>query len=175
MTSSETKYLAARVMPPSGLAGGRPSPRTNCYLPAGPSGAGVTLGDHPRVNSRECRSPVLRIPCKHFATGGPAFLKQLRRHFIQRDRYILSRQIASQTEASEPGATGRQARVACLRRRAWMLVFSSAEMTNSPSCNGSPCHSRAYRSSRRPAFSAKLGSRGKIQLRWYQGRMARGQ
>jgi hypothetical protein len=29
-----------------------------------------------------------------------------------------------------------------------------------------------FANSSRPAFSAKLGSRGKIQLRWYQGRMA---
>src|SRR5580658_8344315 len=53
-----------------------------------------------------------------------------------------------------------------------MLVFSSAEITNSSSSNGLPSHWRAYRSSMRPALSAKLGSRGKIQLQWYQGRMA---
>jgi hypothetical protein len=37
---------------------------------------------------------------------------------------------------------------------------------------GSPSHMRAYRSRMRPALSAKLGSRGKIQLRWRQGRIA---
>src|SRR5438552_3560289 len=38
--------------------------------------------------------------------------------------------------------SARQLCVACLRRRAWMLVFSSAEITNSSFCNGLPCHHR---------------------------------
>src|SRR6516165_1328260 len=56
---------------------------------------------------------------------------------------------------------GRQGWVGCLRRRAWMLVFSSAEITNSSSLRHLPCQPRAYRSSSRPAFSAKSGWRGK--------------
>src|ERR1035438_7917411 len=38
-----------------------------------------------------------------------------------------------------------------------MLVFSSAEITNSSSSKGLPSQWRAYRSSMRPALSAKLG------------------
>ena len=45
-------------------------------------------------------------------------------------------------------------------------------MTNSELCRGSPSQSRALRSSIRPAFQAKSGSRGKIQLRCGQGRRA---
>src|SRR5712691_2049721 len=53
-----------------------------------------------------------------------------------------------------------------------MLVFSSAEMTNSSFWRGLPFQERPYRSRMRLALTAKLGSRGKIQVRWYQGRMA---
>ena len=56
--------------------------------------------------------------------------------------------------------------------RAWMLVFSSALMTNSSSCSGRPSHSPAYRSRTRAALAPKSGSRGKIQLRWVQGLIA---
>ena len=63
------------------------------------------------------------------------------------------------------GVSGRHLSVACLRRRAWMLVFSSAEMTNSSSFKALPSHSRAYKSSIRLALVANSGSRGKIQLR----------
>jgi hypothetical protein len=45
-------------------------------------------------------------------------------------------------------------------------------MTNSSSFRALPCHSRAYKSSTRPALIANSGSRGNTQLRWYQGRMA---
>jgi hypothetical protein len=54
----------------------------------------------------------------------------------------------------------------------WMLVFSSAEMTNSSFLRGLPFQERSYRSRIRLALTAKAGSRGKIQLLWYQGRMA---
>jgi len=50
-----------------------------------------------------------------------------------------------------------------------MLVFSSALMTQSAGDRGRPPHHPAYRSSTRPAFSAKHGSRGKSQLRCRQG------
>ena len=54
----------------------------------------------------------------------------------------------------------------------WMLVFSSAEMTNSSLFRGLSFQERSYRSRIRLVLTAKAGSRGKIQLRWYQGRMA---
>ena len=53
-----------------------------------------------------------------------------------------------------------------------MLVFSSVEMTNSSSRSGSPCQRRSYRSRIRPALTWKCGSRGKIQQRCCQGRIA---
>src|ERR1035441_2240547 len=53
-----------------------------------------------------------------------------------------------------------------------MLVFSSAEMTNSSLLRGFPSQERSYRWRIRLALTAKAGSRGKIQLRWYQGRRA---
>ena len=59
-----------------------------------------------------------------------------------------------------------------LRSRAWMLVFSSVEMTNSSSRRGLPCQRRSYRSRMRPALSWKCGSRGKIQQRCCHGRIA---
>src|SRR6266545_6935171 len=63
-------------------------------------------------------------------------------------------------------------RVGWQRQRAWMEVFSSAEMTYSSPSSGAPSNSRAYRSSTRAAFRSKSGSRGKIQDRKVQGRMA---
>lgn len=63
-------------------------------------------------------------------------------------------------------------RVLWQRLRAWMLVFSSAEMTNSSSCRAVSSHTRAYRSRIRPALAANCGSRGKIQHLCCQGRMA---
>jgi hypothetical protein len=62
--------------------------------------------------------------------------------------------------------------VGCLRRRVWILLFSSAEMTNSRALRGRPCQRRSYRSRIRPALAAKSGSRGKLQLRCRQGRSA---
>ena len=56
--------------------------------------------------------------------------------------------------------------------RAWMLVFSSALMTNSSFRRGWSSHRLAYRSNIRPALGTKSGSRGKIQVRCCQGRMA---
>ena len=53
-----------------------------------------------------------------------------------------------------------------------MLVFSSALRTKSSAVNGAPSQHRAYRSRMRPAFSAKAGSRGKIQVRCCHGRIA---
>src|SRR6266516_1294768 len=53
-----------------------------------------------------------------------------------------------------------------------MLVFSSALTTNSSDLRGWPCHCRAYKSRMSPAFVAKFGSRGNIQQRCCQGRMA---
>ena len=58
---------------------------------------------------------------------------------------------------------------AWIRARAWMLVFSSAESTNSSSRNGGFCQTPSYRSNKRPALAAKSGSRGKIQQRCCQG------
>src|ERR1035437_2297941 len=59
-----------------------------------------------------------------------------------------------------------------MRSRAWMLVFSSVEITNSSSRSDCPCQRRSYRSRIRPALAWKCGSRGKIQQRCCQGRMA---
>ena len=71
------------------------------------------------------------------------------------------------------GAPGtRQAGWGCLRTRAWMLVFSSVESTNSSARRRLPSQRLAYRSRMRPALSANCGSRGKIQVRCCQGRMA---
>src|SRR5829696_2043887 len=64
------------------------------------------------------------------------------------------------------------ARVGWQRQRAWMEVFSSAEITNSPGSSRRPWKRRAYRSSTRPALTAKSGSRGKIQERCRHGRIA---
>src|SRR6266446_3562684 len=56
--------------------------------------------------------------------------------------------------------------------RAWMLVFSSALRTWSLGPRHWPCHLPAYRSKMGPAFSAKWGSRGKIQYLYCHGLMA---
>src|SRR3989449_1806912 len=53
-----------------------------------------------------------------------------------------------------------------------MLVFSSADRTQSSVDNGSPSQTPAYRSRMGPAFIAKSGSRGNSQLRWRHGRIA---
>ena len=63
-------------------------------------------------------------------------------------------------------------RVGWQRQRAWMEVFSSAEMTNSPGAKRRPPKRRAYRSSTTAALAAKSGSRGKIQERCRQGLIA---
>src|SRR5215216_3110634 len=60
-------------------------------------------------------------------------------------------------------------RVGWQRQRAWMEVFSSAEMTNSPGSKRRLWNRRAYRSSTTAALAAKSGSRGKIQERCRQG------
>src|SRR5919109_73601 len=74
--------------------------------------------------------------------------------------------------STRAGWPGRGAKEACFRMRAWMLVFSSAESTNSSSRRGRPSHCLAYRSRMRPAFEINFGSRGKIQVRCCQGRIA---
>jgi hypothetical protein len=53
-----------------------------------------------------------------------------------------------------------------------MLVFSSAERTNSLALSLRPFQMRWYKSKMRPALDSKSGSRGKIQQRCCQGRMA---
>ena|SRR5437667_8477162 len=53
-----------------------------------------------------------------------------------------------------------------------MLVFSSAERTNSLALSLRPFQMRWYKSKIRPAFDSKCGSRGKIQQQCCQGRMA---
>jgi len=58
------------------------------------------------------------------------------------------------------------------RHRAWIEVFSSAEITNSDGCRGFPSHRFAYRSRTLEALASKSGSRGKIQLLKVHGRMA---
>lgn len=58
------------------------------------------------------------------------------------------------------------------RQRAWIEVFSSAEITYSSFRSGTLSNSRAYRSSTRAAFRSNSGSRGKIQDRKVQGRTA---
>src|SRR5215217_6529826 len=60
-------------------------------------------------------------------------------------------------------------RVGWQRQRAWMEVFSSAEMTNSPGSSRRPWNRRAYSSSTTAALAAKSESRGKIQERCRQG------
>src|SRR6266566_7625838 len=53
-----------------------------------------------------------------------------------------------------------------------MLVFSSAERTNSLAPSLRPFQMRWYKSKMPPALASKSGSRGKIQQRCCQGRMA---
>src|SRR5262252_5064395 len=72
-------------------------------------------------------------------------------------------------EAARPGAGGR---AGWQRRRAWMLVFSSALRMWSLGPRGTPCHMPAYRSRIGPALAAKWGSRGKIQYLYRHGLMA---
>src|SRR5438093_4135643 len=72
-------------------------------------------------------------------------------------------------EAGRPIAGGREG---WQRMRAWMLVFSSALRTWSLGPRNWPCHLPAYRSRIGPAFSAKWGSRGKIQYLYRHGLMA---
>src|SRR5579863_4567863 len=97
--------------------------------------------------------------------------KILARCTSQAARYCRAppRSYSCSTRVSRPAAG---ARVWWQRTRAWIEVFSSAEITKSRLPNRFPSHSRAYRSRTRPALVAKLGSRGKIQERWRQGRMA---
>jgi hypothetical protein len=59
---------------------------------------------------------------------------------------------------SELAWTGWQGR---MLSSAWMLVFSSAESTNSSSRRGRFSQCLAYRSRMRPAFEINCGSRGK--------------
>src|SRR6476661_1124227 len=56
--------------------------------------------------------------------------------------------------------------------RAWMEVFSSAQITYSSGRSGASLNRRAYRSSTRAALVAKSGSRGKIQDRCCHGLIA---
>src|SRR4029453_16942295 len=63
-------------------------------------------------------------------------------------------------------------RVAWQRQRAWIEVFSSAEMTYSPTPSSAPSKLPSYRSSARAALAAKSGSRGKIQERCCHGFIA---
>src|SRR5215472_5037053 len=53
-----------------------------------------------------------------------------------------------------------------------MLVFSSAERTNSLALSLRPFQRRWYKSKMRPALASNCGSRGKIQQRCCHGRMA---
>src|SRR6185312_7326221 len=62
--------------------------------------------------------------------------------------------------------------VAWQRRRAWTLVFSSAQTTQSRGESSVPCQRPSYKSSTREALRSKSGSRGKIQLRCDHGRIA---
>src|SRR6266545_929357 len=78
-------------------------------------------------------------------------------------RYSCSTRMARDTPAG---------RLGWHRHRAWMLVFSSAEITYSSFASGDPSNSPAYRSSTRAALASKSGSRGKIQERKVHGRMA---
>src|SRR6266542_928582 len=78
-------------------------------------------------------------------------------------RYSCSTRMARDTPAG---------RLGWHRHRAWMLVFSSAEITYSSFASGDPSNSPAYRSSTRAALASKSGSRGNIQERKVQGRMA---
>jgi hypothetical protein len=63
-------------------------------------------------------------------------------------------------------------RVGWQRQRAWMLVFSSAEMTNSSAPSARPAKPPSYKSSATPALAANSGSRGKIHERCCQGLIA---
>ena len=51
------------------------------------------------------------------------------------------------------------ARLGCMRKRAWMLVFSSVDTTNSSSRSSRPCQLRAYRSRMRADLAWNCGSR----------------
>jgi hypothetical protein len=79
------------------------------------------------------------------------------------------RSYAFSMRADRPGAGGR---AGWQRRRAWMLVFSSALRIWSLGPRGLPCQGPAYTSRIGPAFSATWGSRGKIQDLYRQGLMA---
>ena len=67
---------------------------------------------------------------------------------------------------------GRGGRLGWIRSRAWTPGFSSAEITYSSAPRDSASNVRAYRSSTRPALTAKSASRGKIQDRCCQGLIA---
>jgi hypothetical protein len=67
-----------------------------------------------------------------------------------------------------PGAGWREG---WMRMRVWMLVFSSAESTKSRRPSGAPLQ-QPWLEVNRPALAAKLGSRGKIQLRYRHGHSA---
>jgi hypothetical protein len=97
--------------------------------------------------------------------------KSLARWTSQAARYWMAppRSYSNSTRMARPTAGDS---VGWQRIRAWMLVFSSALITNSSSFSGRPCHAPAYRSRTRPALGPKAGSRGKIQLRWVQGLIA---
>ncbi|HYP93100.1 MAG TPA: hypothetical protein VER34_08080, partial [Mycobacterium sp.] len=56
--------------------------------------------------------------------------------------------------------------------RAWMEVFSSAQMTYSSGRSGRSSNRRARRSSTRAALAPQSGPRGKIQDRCCQGLIA---
>lgn len=86
-----------------------------------------------------------------------------------RELQAPARWYSCSTRRGQPGEGGQEG---CWRRRAGRLVFSSAEMTNSVACNGLRFQRLSYRSRMRPAFSAKSGSRGKIQRRGRQGQRA---
>src|SRR5215211_411593 len=63
-------------------------------------------------------------------------------------------------------------RVGWQRQRAWMEVFSSAEMMNSSGSSRRPWNRRWYKSRTTPALAAKAGSRGEIQERCRHGLIA---
>jgi hypothetical protein len=74
--------------------------------------------------------------------------------------------------STRSGLRGAGPVVGCLRMRAWMEVFSSAEITYSSGRSGVSSKRRPWRSRTPAALAPKSGSRGKVQDRCCQGLIA---
>jgi hypothetical protein len=77
--------------------------------------------------------------------------------------------LRSYSYSNRPGRPGAGGSEGCLRPSAWSCDFSSAQITYSSGRSRRPWKRRWERSSTLPAFSAKAGSRTKIQERCCHG------